>query len=214
MPARQRIPLLAEFIVLFLIVPAALSLLTATGREIPVIPMLIAIGALVTLHLVRTAPAQLRAVLVAPLRRGELRRIGCQLALGAVVLAACVLAVQPERLMQLPPRQLRDWALLLGLYPLLSVLPQELLFRAFFFHRYASLWGNAAAPVLASALAFGLAHLFYWHWLSVGLATLGGLLFSWTFARTGSLLLVVLEHSAYGVLVFTLGLGRFFHLGN
>jgi membrane protease YdiL (CAAX protease family) len=212
MPARQRIPRLAEFIVLFLVLPAGLSWLGAAGAEIPVIPILVGIGGLASLYLVRAAPAQLRAALVAPWQSRELRRIGFQLLVGAALLAAWVLAVHPERLFQLPLRQPRAWALFVGLYPLLSVLPQELVFRAFFFQRYGALWSGTAGPVLASALVFGLAHIFYGHWLSVGLATAGGLLFSWTFARTGSLVLVVLEHSAYGVLVFTLGLGRFFHL--
>lgn len=213
MPARQRILRLAEFIVLFLATPAALACLGWSGAEIPILPLLVAIGLLVACYLVWTAPRELRAALVVPLRPRELRRIGFQLVLGAVALVAFVLWSHPERFLALPRGQPRAWALLVGLYPLLSVLPQELFFRAFFFQRYAPLWSGTAPVVLASALVFGLAHLVYGNWPAVALATVGGVFFSWTFARTGSLLLVVLEHSAYGVLLFTIGLGRFLQLG-
>lgn len=47
------------------------------------------------------------------------------------------------------------WALVIVLYPILSVYPQELIFRAFLFHRYAPLFGNGVGLVAASAAAFG-----------------------------------------------------------
>jgi membrane protease YdiL (CAAX protease family) len=212
MPVRQRIPRLAEFIALFLVAPAALAWLAA-GTELPVVPILVVIGALAALYLVRVAPDQLHAAVVRPWHPPELRRIGLQLLVGSVALAASAACVHPDRLLDLPRREPGTWVLILVLYPLLSVVPQELLFRAVFFQRYASLWSGSTAPILVSAAVFGLAHVIYGHWLSVGLATLGGLLFAWTFARTGSLFLVVVEHSAYGILLFTLGFGRYFQAG-
>ncbi len=214
MTERQRIPRIAEFILLFLCAPGILWWLGSRGTEIPVIPILVLAGGVVTSYLARAAPAQLRAAVLRPWQPWELQRIGFQLLLGSLALTACVLWFHPERFFDLPRRQPRAWILLLGLYPLLSVLPQELFFRVFFFQRYAPLWNSTAPRVLASAAAFGLAHLFYGDWLSVGLATAGGLCFSWTFARTGSLILVVLEHSLYGALLFTIGMGRFFHLAH
>ncbi len=214
MKVRQRIPLAAELILLFGILPAALWRMEAAGTRIPVIPLLLVAGLFVAAYLGRAVPGQFRAILLTPWRRRELARIGFQVALGAVLLTLYVLSVHPESLFHLPREHPWTWALILGLYPLLSVLPQELLFRAFFFHRYRPLWSGTVPPVLVSALVFGLAHIVYGSGLAVALATIGGVFFSWTFARTGSLLLVVVEHSIYGALLFTLGLGGHFGLGN
>ena len=40
-----------------------------------------------------------------------------------------------------------------------------------------------------------------------------GALLALTYRRTGSLAASTLEHAAYGILAFTLGLGRFFFAG-
>jgi membrane protease YdiL (CAAX protease family) len=66
------------------------------------------------------------------------------------------------------------------------------------------------ARILVSAAVFGLAHLVYWNGTVIALSTVGGVIFSWTFVRTGSLWLVVAEHSLYGVLLVALGLGGLF----
>jgi len=204
---------LVEFLVLFVVVPAALWALRAAGQQIPVLPLLCLLGSAAMLHLGRAAPGHLRGSLVRRWSPDETRRIGLQVSLGAVFILAYVLAYHPDRFLDMPLQRTSSWVLFLVVYPLLSVLPQELIFRAFFFHRYAGLLRTQASRVLVSALVFGLAHAFYGTWTAVGLSTLGGLFFSWTFARTGSLPLVVLEHAVYGVLVFSLGLGRLFHSG-
>jgi hypothetical protein len=45
------------------------------------------------------------------------------------------------------------------------------------------------------------------------MTTAGGLLFARDYARHRSLSLTCLEHSLYGCLIFTIGLGRFFYTG-
>jgi membrane protease YdiL (CAAX protease family) len=210
MSTKQRIPRTAELVLLFGLLPIALRLLALRGTPVPVIPVLVAAGLASAVYLVRSLPMDARAALLASWRGGELARIGLQLALGAAVLFAGVLVLQPERLFSLPRERPWTWALLLGVYPLLSVVPQELLFRVFFFHRYGALWTAPTTRILASAAVFGLAHVVYGNGPAIVLSTLGGIFFAWTFVRTGCLWLVVVEHSLYGVLLFTLGLGNFF----
>jgi len=177
-----------------------------------VLPLLAVLGLGLTVYLVRRAPRELRTAVLAGWNRRELARIALQALLVGAVLGAGVAWIEPERLFDLPRRHPRAWLALLVAYPLLSVIPQEILFRVFFFHRYGPLWSRASTRILVSAVAFGLAHLLYGSWLTVLLAALGGLFFSWTFVRTRSLPLVVLEHSLYGVLLFTIGLGRHFQV--
>jgi uncharacterized protein len=135
----------------------------------------------------------------------------------AVCLALLGIAVRlfaPELLFSLVKRTPAFWALIMVLYPLLSVYPQELLYRAFFFHRYAPLFGSGWTMILASALAFGFVHIIFGNWLAVGLCVIGGLLFSLTYHSSGSLLLTCLDHAIFGNFIFTIGLGRFFYHGS
>lgn len=105
------------------------------------------------------------------------------------------------------------WLLIMVLYPVLSVWPQEVLYRAFLFARYRSLFRSDTGIIIASALAFGFAHVIFLNWIAIGMTTVGGLLFARDYARHRSLRLTCLEHSLYGCLIFTVGLGRFFYTG-
>lgn len=106
------------------------------------------------------------------------------------------------------------WAAVMLLYPLLSVYPQELLYRAFFFHRYQPLFGSGWTMLLASAFAFGFIHIIFGNWLAVGLCVFGGLLFSFTYQHSGSLPITCLDHALFGNFIFTIGLGQFFYHGS
>jgi membrane protease YdiL (CAAX protease family) len=98
------------------------------------------------------------------------------------------------------------------LYPLLSVWPQEVIFRRFFFARYQEIFG-AAGLVPASALAFGFAHIIFLNWVAVAMTLAGGAIFATDYARYRRLGLACLEHSLYGCLIFTIGLGQYFYTG-
>jgi hypothetical protein len=106
------------------------------------------------------------------------------------------------------------WSAVMILYPLLSVYPQEFLYRAFFFHRYRPLFQDEMSMILASALAFGFVHIIFGNWLSVGLTAIGGVLFGITYVHTGSLLAASVEHALFGNFLFTIGLGEFFYHGS
>lgn len=134
----------------------------------------------------------------------------------AVLLLLLGLAVRflaPELLFSFVKRSPGFWALIMLLYPLLSVYPQELLYRAFFFHRYQPLFGQGWVMLLASAFAFGFVHIIFRNNLAVSLCILGGFLFGLTYQQSGSLLLAFLDHAIFGNFLFTIGLGQFFYHG-
>ena len=105
------------------------------------------------------------------------------------------------------------FVLFLGLYPVLSVVPQELLYRTFFFERYKNIFNSRISIIFASTLTFSFLHVIFRNYESVLLTLIGGYLFSQTYHETRSLRLVTLEHSLYGLLVFSIGLGGFFIRG-
>jgi membrane protease YdiL (CAAX protease family) len=97
-------------------------------------------------------------------------------------------------------------------YPIVSVYPQELLYRAWFFHRYGPLFGSDGLTIVASAVAFAWGHVFFPRPRVAMLLTLaGGLLFAYDYLHTRSLGVASIEHALFGDLLFTIGLGRFFY---
>jgi membrane protease YdiL (CAAX protease family) len=98
-------------------------------------------------------------------------------------------------------------------YPIFSVYPQGLLYRAFFFERYATLFPGKWVMILASAAAFAFLHIVFRNSLAVALTFAGGLLFAWRYAETASLATSSFEHALYGCWLFTVGLGPFFYHG-
>jgi hypothetical protein len=105
------------------------------------------------------------------------------------------------------------WAIVMVAYPIASVYPQAVLYRAFFFERYSALFPGKWAMIMASAAAFGFLHIIFRNWLAVGLTFAGGLLFASRYAETGSLAVSSFEHALYGCWLFTVGLGQYFYHG-
>jgi len=142
--------------------------------------------------------------------RRQLKDVLLRFSVSAVALLALVLMLFPERLFEFPRATPLRWAALLAVYPVTSVYPQELLYRAFFTRRYHSLFPRMETSLLASALVFAWLHMIFRNHFAVILTLVGGWFFAQTYARTHSLRLVCLEHALYGYLIFTIGLGNYF----
>ena len=99
------------------------------------------------------------------------------------------------------------WIIILFVYSVFSVYPQELIYRTFFFKRYRSLIKNEYLFIFVNAIVFSLGHIFFNNYLVFVLTFFGGLLFAFTFSKTKSTLLVSIEHAIYGCWLFTVGMG-------
>lgn len=99
-------------------------------------------------------------------------------------------------------------------YPLISALPQELVFCSFFFERYKGFFGKGLKMVAASAIIFAYAHILYINPVAPTLSLIAGVIFALTYLKTRSLALVTLEHGLYGNFLFIIGLGYYFHGGS
>ena len=94
------------------------------------------------------------------------------------------------------------------------VIPQEICFRVFFFHRYRDVFGGREVPLmLLNALSFGASHLFYGNWVAPVLSFFGGLLFARRYQTSRSLPMVWIEHALWGNYLFTVGIGWYFYSG-
>jgi membrane protease YdiL (CAAX protease family) len=99
------------------------------------------------------------------------------------------------------------WIVLLFIYSIFSVYPQELIYRTLFFQRYEILFKGKALFIFINAIVFSLAHLFFKNPLVLLMTFLGGILFALTYDKTKSTLLVSIEHAIYGCWLFTVGMG-------
>ncbi|MFI5323504.1 MAG: CPBP family intramembrane glutamic endopeptidase [Thermodesulfobacteriota bacterium] len=145
--------------------------------------------------------------------REKIKYILIRFAVLAPIITAVVWITVPESFLSFPRQRPWIWGLVMVLYPLLSVWPQEMIYRAFLLRRYAPLFGVRSGYILTSALAFGYMHIIFINSVAVVMSILGGLLFAWNYKRNRSLGLVSVEHALYGCLIFTIGLGRFFFVG-
>jgi membrane protease YdiL (CAAX protease family) len=127
--------------------------------------------------------------------------------LGVVALSAIVLVFVPEVFLRFPRERPQLWALVMVAYPILSVYPQNIIYRAFVFHRYRGVFRGPEAMLWASALAFCFGHVIFHNWVALTLTLAGGLIFARTYQKHRSLALCATEHALYGQLIFTVGLG-------
>jgi uncharacterized protein len=131
----------------------------------------------------------------------------------ALALFIFALVTIPDRLFSLPLERPRTWLMVMVWYPLLSVVPQEVIFRSLIFRRYATVFTSPRAMIAASAIAFGWMHIVLMNWVAVLFSAAGGVLFAYTYHKTRSLAAVWLEHALYGCFIFTLGMGYYFYHG-
>ena len=120
----------------------------------------------------------------------------------------------PEHFFRFPNERPAIWLIVMLLYPILAALPQEILFRCFFFHRYKLLFSRPEVMIIVNGISFGLFHMFYNNWVAPVLSALGGCLFAWRYHRSQSLPVVAIEHALWGNILFTIGMGWYFYSGS
>jgi membrane protease YdiL (CAAX protease family) len=131
----------------------------------------------------------------------------------ASLIGCGVFFLRPEKLFYLVQHTPWLWAAVMVLYPVLSVYPQGIIYRAFLFHRYRDLLRTPRSRVLASAMAFCFGHIIFRNPVAVSLTLVGGLLFAWRYQQSRSLVTSAFEHALYGCWIFTIGLGDLFYRG-
>lgn len=144
----------------------------------------------------------------------HLRPILARFALSLVLTTVLVALWKPTYLFSFVCEKPLFWAFVMVAYPILSVIPQEIIFRSFFFQRYSKIFPSAVSMVIASGILFGAAHLIFQNWVAPLMCVVGGIFFAHTYAKTKSLALAVIEHALYGCMIFTVGLGPYFYHGS
>ncbi len=131
------------------------------------------------------------------------------------MIAALVQQEMPRQFLSFPTQRPETWQRVMILYPLASVIVQELVYRTFYFHRYGPLFRDLPwLMIVVNGVLFGFAHVMFGNWVAVVGTAMIGMLLAYRYAETRSLWAVFIEHTLWGWLVFTVGLGGFFFTGH
>ena len=136
------------------------------------------------------------------------KRVAVTFCVVALVTTVFVWISDKTALFYVPMNKPGLYFIILFVYTILSVWPQEIIYRTFFINRYAGLFRSKYLLVFINAILFSLAHLFFRNTLVSILTLLGGVLFALTFLKYKSTLLVSIEHAIYGNWLFTVGMGQ------
>lgn len=205
-----RLALILEFLLLFVALPL---LYRFSPMRIPALPLLWVVAGYAMWQLLRDPRfdrARLWNLSQLPRYSGSILII---FTLGAIGLWLGVRRFAPQLEWSFVREHPGFWAVVMVAYPVLSVYPQGLLYRAFFFERYAAVFPGKWAIIVASAAAFAFLHIVFRNSLAVALTFCGGLLFASRYAQTSSLAVSSFEHALYGCWLFTVGLGQYFYHG-
>jgi membrane protease YdiL (CAAX protease family) len=202
--------LIAEFLFLFVALPLGYRF---SPVRIPALPLLWIVAGYAYWQLLRTPGFNTHFLWNAAPLPSHLKWILLTFAIIATLIWAGVHWIAPQLEWNFVRANPVFWAIVMVAYPVLSVYPQGLLYRAFFFSRYADFFPSKWMMILASAAAFAFLHIIFRNWLAVGMTFFGGILFASLYAETDSLATSGLLHALFGCWIFTVGLGQYFYHG-
>lgn len=195
--------LLIEMIVLFVCIPVLLVLPTA----IPIKIFFVISGFVYTLFVLYQLTKFKIQKTSQKNRSSFLTSILLRILLVIIFGVIIVLYQSPETFLRIIVEDTRLWVLIVFVYSIGSVIPQEILYRSFFFHRYQDLFKSKNSLMIINGLLFGISHAFLGSWIIVFATTIGGIMFARTYIKTQSTVLVSIEHALYGLILFTIGIG-------
>jgi len=199
-----------EFFMIFISLPLFLYFFKGFLSPIPI--LLLIIGYIYYLYKIKQIHCESLYTLF-PMRKKSLKKIFRRFLKVALLLFILLIIYDYKLLLYYVINLPYHWLATLFLYPLLSVLPQEIIFRGFFFTRYKSLFKSELLIVLSS-LSFAFSHIVFHNIEAPILALFGGFIFALTYHQKRSLMLVVAEHSLYGLYLYTIGWGAYFNYGD
>lgn len=209
MENQKRFYVALEIVVVFLLIPLSFTFIVKTSPL-----FLILAGGLFSFGLLKKDDTfNIKNLYKFPDGKMEYLRLMIQVFIFTVILYLFMSNLLPDRLFYFLKKDFLKWLSIILVYGLLAVYPQEILYRVFVFHRYGGIFKNNKALVHLSAFLFAFGHILYLHPVSFLLSLVGGYLFSISYLRSGSVVLVYIEHFLYGFLLYTIGLGEYFYSG-
>jgi hypothetical protein len=155
---------LSELLLFMLAVPVALWLLLPASAILPVVWGM----ALFCHWLGRKSPVAYAAYgwNWAAVNRANLVPMLARFAFCTLLLGVGTWLLKPEMLWGFVREKPQLWAIVMVFYPLVSVVPQEIIFRRYLFARHADILSPALVLILVSGIGFGFAHIVFNNWVA------------------------------------------------
>lgn len=209
----RRVWLAAEMCLLYGAVPIGMHHVMQVER-IPIFLALLPVLAAIVVILLADNSFRLRSELSRGFSLTTLFAILAIFTVGSLAATAYVRYAHPGWFLEFPTHRPDIYKRVMMLYPLFSVVAQEIVYRTFYFHRYGPLFGTSRwLGIVVNGVLFGFAHIVVGSTFAIVATFFGGILLALRYWLTRSFWAVFLEHTLWGWLIFTIGLGRFFFSG-
>ena len=120
-----------------------------------------------------------------------------------------VILVDKDLLFIFPKTNFELWLLVILIYPFLSVIPQEIVYRVFFFQRYFPNERSFYFLTLLNMIVFSYGHIVFNNVHAILITAIVSPIFSYAYLKKSFFTCIVL-HALGGQIIFTLGLGKYF----
>jgi membrane protease YdiL (CAAX protease family) len=204
-----------EFVILFFGIP----LLIFLGKDfihssMIINPSMIILPLLVFIFIVlkRSTDFKWRELLYWGIPKAVLWMNGAILLGTLMVMLGYMVFFEPEHLFDLPRANPWIYVAMCVFYPVFSAFGQEVIYRTFLFRRYGKLFKYPWITILASGITFSFVHIVYFDPVSMVITFLAGIWFAMVYQQTRSVLYTAVLHGVAGVILFGVGLGRYFWL--
>jgi membrane protease YdiL (CAAX protease family) len=209
MSLRKKIIRALEFVLLFFGIPLFIFLnKNFLHPSIIVLPVLIFVFTVLR----RTTDFRWKELITWNIPRVVLWK-NAAIALGTLMVMLCyVVFFDPEHLFDLPRSHPWIFVALSVFYPVFSAFGQEVIYRTFLFRRYSWLFGREWPTIIASGVTFSFLHIVYYDPVSMIITLIGGMYFARIYYQTRSVLFTAVMHGIMGIIIFAVGMGRYFWL--
>ena len=120
-----------------------------------------------------------------------------------------VILVDKDLLFIFPKTNFELWLLVILIYPFLSVIPQEIVYRVFFFQRYFPNERSFYFLTLLNMIVFSYGHIVFNNVHAILITAIVSPIFTYAYLKKSFFTCIVL-HALGGQIIFCLGLGKYF----
>lgn len=202
--SKLKLALLSEFFILFILLPVSLAIPFHIWLKVG----MVVIGFVYILFRLKKSENINFCIKKNLDWKSVWRRILVTFLVVIIVTTVFVWFQDKDALFYVPLNKPELFVAILFVYTFLSVWPQEIIYRTFFFERYEVLFQNKTQLIFINAIVFSLAHLFFRNALVLLLTFIGGIIFGYTYLKYRSTTAVSIEHAIYGNWLFTVGMGQ------
>lgn len=196
--------LLTEFILVYFLIPLLIYFKLIVFSKMLILFLLALVALLILYH---DNNFDKKRLLLVHCQKYHFLSIFLRFCFSSAAILLLILIFSPRAFSQVTFNKPLTWITSSLSYLSMSVIPQELIYRTYLFHRYRLIFKGNFLPIAISTFSFTFAHIVYENYFALVLTLIGGYYFSVTYQKSRSLIITVAEHFMYGMFIFSIGIG-------